>query len=77
MAKQWRGSNPYHGLELLTGTQAELTTDVVQAKLDDIAKRRQDWAQKCALDEIPLGTGKVAEKVAALPGPAARCLTRW
>ncbi len=54
------------GLELLTGRQAKLATDVVQAKLDAIGKRQQDQNQKRALDGIPLGTAEVGEKVQAL-----------
>ena len=54
------------GLELLTGRQAKLATDVVRAKLDAIGKRQQDQNQKRALDGIPLGTAEVGEKVQAL-----------
>lgn len=54
------------GLELLTGRQAKLATDVVQAKLDALTKRQQDRSQQRALDGLPLGTPEVAAKVEAL-----------
>lgn len=55
------------GLELLTGRQAKLATDIVQAKLDALTKRQLDQNQKRALDDLPLGKPQVADRIAALP----------
>ncbi|MGV0732040.1 recombinase family protein [Mycolicibacter sinensis] len=51
---------------LLTGRQAKIASDRVQAKLDAILARQHDAARVRVFDGIPLGTPAVADAVADL-----------
>ncbi|MGA9362629.1 MAG: recombinase family protein [Mycobacterium sp.] len=52
--------------DLLTGRQAKVASDAIQAKLDVIAARQQDQERLRVFDGITLGTAEVAAEVQRL-----------
>ncbi|MCZ8380349.1 recombinase family protein [Mycobacterium sp. CPCC 205372] len=51
------------GEGLLTGQQAKIATEIIQAKITELERREQDQERLRVLEGIPLGTPQATEKV--------------